>query len=301
MSRPARVLPVSRPVDTVIEFLEAEEARGVTHILLDEGARDGLRELLFRARAAKALQESPGPQPIQQPAPSSPAVTAPPQAIPAHLKIEGQTKIERLDSLRKQAEIWSAARALDTLRDTMVFATGDPDARIMFVGDAPGYEEEKKHEPFVGEAGQKLTVILNTMGLSRDEVYISTIVKFRPSSPRQVTNTRKPTPEEMVACMPLIRAEIDIVRPTCIVALGATTAEGLLGLAGTIAEMRGSWHELDGIPVRVTYHPSYLLQSNANLTIKRLLWEDMLDVMAKLAMPISEKQHGFFLPKSSAS
>lgn len=291
---------MTRPVDTVIEFLEAEQARGVTHILLDEGARDGLRELLFRARAAKAPQESPAPQPNPQPARPSPAAPAPPQPIPAHVTPEGQTKTECLESLRKQAETWPAARALDSLRNTLVFATGNPDARIMFVGEAPGYEEEKKREPFVGQAGQKLTDILKAMGLTREEVYISTIVKFRPSTPRQTTNNRKPSSEEMAACMPFILAEIDIVRPTCIVALGATAAEGLLGLKGAADEMRGSWHVLDGIPVRVTYHPSCLLQTNANLSIRRQLWEDMLEVMEKLAMPISEKQRAFFLPKSSA-
>jgi DNA polymerase len=90
---------------------------------------------------------------------------------------------------------------------------------------------------------------------------------------------------------------VEIIRPECIIALGGTAAEGLLGLSGTVGSMRGSWHEFEGIPVRVTYHPSYLLQSGANLSIKRQLWEDMLEVMAKLAMPISEKQRGFFLPK----
>lgn len=301
MSRSASVPAVPRPVDTVIEFLEAEQARGVTHVLLDEGARDGLRDLLFRARAAKAPQEppmsQPAPRPASQPAlPSSPAA-APPQVIPTHVTAEGQTKTERLASLRTQAETWPAARALGTLRDTLVFATGNPDARIMFVGEAPGYEEEKKREPFVGPAGQKLTDILKAMGLAREDVYISTIVKFRPSMPRQTTNNRKPSPEEFAACLPFIRAEIDIVRPTCIVALGATAAEGLLGLDGIITEMRGSWLELAGIPVRVTYHPSCLLQTNTNLSIRRQLWEDMLEVMDKLAMPVSEKQRAFFLPK----
>lgn len=294
----ASVPPVTRPVDTVIEFLEAEQARGVTHVLLDEGARDGLRDLLFRARAAKAPQEPSAPKPAPQPSQQSPIAPAPPLAIPKHVTAEGENKTERLDSLRKQAETWPAARALGTLRNTLVFSTGNPDARIMFIGDPPGYEEEKKREPFIGPAGQKLTDILKAMGLEREDVYLSTIVKFRPMALRQATNNRKPSPEEIAVCMPFIRAEIEIVRPTCIVALGATAAEGLLALPGTIAEMRGSWHDFGGVPVRVTHHPSYLLQTNASLTIKRQLWEDMLDVMEKIAMPISERQRGFFLPKS---
>jgi DNA polymerase len=225
-----------------------------------------------------------------------PPIAAPP-AAPADLTVEGGSKAERLESLRKQAEHWAPAKALGTLRETMVFAVGNPDAKIMLVGEAPGYQEEKEREPFVGPAGQKLNDILKAMGISREEVYISNIVKFRPATPRQTTNNRKPNPEEMAACMPFVRAEVDIIRPACIVALGGTAAEGLLGLTETVGSMRGSWHNFDGIPVRVTYHPSYLLQSGANLSIKRQVWEDMLTVMEQLAMPISERQRGFFLPK----
>ncbi len=167
----------------------------------------------------------------------------------------------------------------------------------MLVGEAPGYQEERERVPFVGPAGQKLNVILKTMGMSREEVYISNIVKFRPATPKQTTNNRKPTLEEMASCMPFIRAEIEIVRPQCIIALGGTAAEGLLGLTGTVTAMRGAWHDFEGTPVRVTYHPSYLLRSDEDLQTKRQVWEDMLATMEKLGLPISEKQRGFFLPK----
>lgn len=221
---------------------------------------------------------------------------APPPSGP--LQAEGISRVERLASLRAQAEQWPAARSLGTLRETMVFATGNPEARVVLVGEAPGYQEEKEREPFVGPAGQKLNDILKAMGISRGEVYISNIVKFRPATPKQTTNNRKPSPEEMEACLPFVRAEIGIIKPECIVALGGTAAEGLLGLSGPVAGMRGKWHEFEGIPVRVTYHPSYLLQSGATGNAKRLLWEDMLAVMEKLGIPISEKQRGYFLPKS---
>jgi DNA polymerase len=278
---------VSRPVDAVIDFLEAERARGVTHVALDDEAKEALRGLYRRARtgvqAPKTLPETPA---------------APPAAAPvSEISAGGTTKAERLASLRKQAETWAPARSLGTLRETMVFATGNPDARLMLVGEAPGHEEERKREPFVGPAGQKLTDILKAMGLSRDEVYISNIVKFRPATPRQTTNNRKPSAEEMAACLPFIRAEVEIIRPECIIALGGTAAEGLLGGAASVGSLRGSWHEFDGIPLRVTYHPSYLLRSQADLATKRQVWEDMLAVMEKLRMEISEKQRGFFLPK----
>lgn len=283
---------MSRPADAVIEFLESEKARGVSHVFLDEGAREGLRQLIRRSQAKPAVGDQ-GPEPAVNSPPLSAAATIPPK-----VSMEGASKAERLDSLRRQAESWAPAKALGTLRETMVFATGNPDARIMLIGEAPGYEEEKKREPFVGPAGQKLDDILRAMGLSRDEVYISNLVKFRPATPRQTTNNRKPSPEEMAACLPFIRAEIGIVRPACVVALGGTAAEGLLGLTGQVGAMRGSWHEFDGIPVRVSYHPSYLLQSGANLSIRRQLWEDMLAVMERLGMPVSDLQRRFFLPKA---
>lgn len=277
-----------RPVDVFLEFLEAEQARGMSHVHLDEGARIGLRDLHEQVRgepkAAPAILEM-----------TSEAIKSEPVALT--VTVAGTSRVEQLAALREQAEHWAPARALGTLRDTMVFATGNPEARVMLIGEAPGYQEEKEREPFVGPAGQKLNDILKAMGLSREEVYISNIVKFRPATPNQATNNRKPTPEEMAVCMPFIRAEIGIVKPQLIVALGGTAAEGLLGLSGPVTSMRGSWHDFEGTPVRVSYHPSYLLQSGGGNQTKRLLWEDMLSVMEKLGLPISEKQRGFFLPK----
>jgi len=279
---------VIRPVDVFLEFLEAEQARGVSHVHLDEGARSGLRELHERVRG--------GAKPTSA---TLEMAVEPTKAEPVALTVISSdgSRVEQLATLRSQAEQWAPARALGSLRETMVFATGNPEARVMLIGEAPGYQEEKEREPFVGPAGQKLNDILKAMGLSREEVYISNIVKFRPSTPNQATNNRKPTPEEMAVCMPFIRAEIGIVKPQLIVALGGTAAEGLLGLSGPVTSMRGSWYDFEGTPVRVSYHPSYLLQSGGGNQTKRSLWEDMLSVMEKLGLPISEKQRGFFLPK----
>lgn len=279
-----------RPVDAVIEFLEAEQSRGMTHVLLDDAARDGLRDLYRRAQAhgkAGATKETADKSP-------APAVAIP---VPTKVTASGTTKDERLASLRQQAGSWAPAKALGTLREIMVFATGSPEARLMLVGEAPGYEEEKKGEPFVGPAGQKLDDILRAMGVSRAEVYISNLVKFRPAMARQTTNNRKPDAAEIAACLPFIRAEIEIIRPACIIVLGQTAVEGLLGKSDPVGDLRGTWHEFDGIPVRVTHHPSHLLRSDANHEAKRMVWEDMLAVMERLGMPISEKQRKFFQPK----
>jgi DNA polymerase len=289
---------VNRPVDLLLEFLEAEQARGVSHVHLDEGARDGLRQLFERSRpgarpATAEIRMTPEIPAAPAPAPAPAPV---PVAVP-EITTDGVSKVGKLAALRQQAENWPPARALGTLRETLVFATGNPEARVMLVGEAPGYQEEKEREPFVGPAGQKLNDILKAMGLSREEVYLSNIVKFRPATPNQSTNNRKPTPGEMAVGLPFVRAEIGIVQPQMIIALGGTAAEGLLGLSGAVTAMRGSWHDFEGTPVRVTYHPSYLLQTSGGIQTKRLLWEDMLSVMEKLGLPISDKQRGFFLPK----
>jgi DNA polymerase len=278
---------MSRAVDAVIEFLEAEQARGVTHVLLDEEAREGLRGI-YRAAARPAAKPASAVQEAEQP----PGVVAT-LTVPA-----GGTKAERLATLREMAENWQPTRAMGTLRGTMVFSVGNPDASLMLVGEAPGHEEERRREPFAGPDGEKLNMILKTMGLDRKDVYISNILKFRPSTRRQTTNNRTPSPEEITACMPIVLMEVDIVQPQCIVALGNTAAAGLLGLTDNVASLRGKWHMSNGIPVRVTHHPSYLLHSDRDLTLKRQLWEDMLATMEFLQMPVTEKQRNFFLPKN---
>lgn len=164
----------------------------------------------------------------------------------------------------------------------------------MFVGEAPGGEEERQREPFVGPAGQLLTKIIGAMGLQRTEVYISNICKFRPALPNQRESNRKPTAQEMAACLPFVMAEIEIIQPKVIVALGATAMEGLLQWEkAAVSRNRGKFHDFNGIPLAVTYHPSYLLH-NQELTERRKVWEDMMMVMERLGMPISDKQRGFF-------
>lgn len=282
-------------MDTLLDYLRAEEARGTESVFLDEEAKELLRELHRRAHGAKTPAKKPAvvasvslhEEPEREKVPT-PVAT---------ITVRGDSSAERIESLKMQAANWAPAKALGTLRETMVFSTGNPEAELMLVGEAPGYQEEKQQTPFVGPAGQKLDGILKAMGLEREAVYISNIVKFRPSMPKQTTNNRKPTPEEMASCIAFVREEVRIVKPKCIVALGASAAEGLLGLTGAVGKMRNEWHAFEGIPARVTYHPAYLLHGNAGLKDKRMIWEDMLEVMEKLGLEISEKQRGFFLPK----
>lgn len=292
---------MNRPIDVLLDFLRTEEARGVTHVHLDEEAKELLRELRRRSRGTTGTAGSADVARLSKPAGSgaaSAAVSEPVKVAPPVVAAPaGGSAAERIAALARQAETWEPARKLGSLRGTMVFSTGDPEAELMFVGEAPGYLEEQRREPFVGPAGQKLDDILKAMGLSRAEVYLSNIVKFRPATPGQTTNNRKPTAEEMESCISFIRAEVEIVRPRCIVALGGTAAEGLLGLNGAVTAMRGKWRDFGGIPVRVTYHPAYLLHNNSGNRDKRFVWEDMLEVMEKLGLPVSDKQRSFFLAK----
>lgn len=281
---------MSAAVDLLLKHLRSEEARGVKHVYLDEEAKEVLRDLHRRARNGGVTKQESNPLPTG----NQPEVQSTAQSL---IEVTGSTTAEKIASLKAQAGNWSPAKALGTLRETMVFSVGDPDAELMLVGEAPGYQEEHQQEPFVGPAGQKLNDILKAMGLKRETTYISNIVKFRPAMPKQTTNNRKPTLDEMASCLPFVREEVRIVKPKCIVALGGTAAEGLLGLSGSVGAMRGSWHDFEGIPVRVTYHPAYLLHGNAGLSEKRKIWEDMLEVMQQLGMTISDKQRGFFLPK----
>lgn len=266
-------------VETLTHMAEGGQQR----VAVDDEARGILRQWMLDAKRGVV------PAPASGSAPTSAAPAAPAASSEPEMSVE-----EKLDYLRRRAADWKPARQLGTLRETMVFAVGNPRARIMLVGEAPGYEEERQGEPFVGPAGQLLTKILGAMGLQRSEVYISNVCKFRPSmGENQGTANRAPSPEELSACKPLIMAEIRAIAPACIVCLGGSSAKGLLGVQQGVNALRGRWMECQGIPVRVTYHPSYLLRNEA-ISARRALWEDMLAVMEHLQMPITEKQRGYF-------
>lgn len=201
-----------------------------------------------------------------------------------------------LDRIKKDAASCPKCRGLKSLRQKMVFASGNPDSDIMFVGEAPGKEEENQGLPFVGPSGQLLTKIIKAMGINREDVYISNIVKFRPKveSKNQGAANRKPTSEEMSASLEYILAEIEVVQPKLVVALGGTAMEGLLAINGSVASARGKLHDLGNCKAMITYHPSYLLRSRNSKQDKRKVWEDILMAMEYLNMPISPKQRSFF-------
>lgn len=196
--------------------------------------------------------------------------------------------------LRDKVLNCSVCRSHVKLDKKIVFGVGNLDADIFFCGEAPGAEEEIQGEPFVGKAGQLLTKVIQAMGLQREEVYIGNIMNWRPEMPTPYGN-RPPTQEEMAFCLPYLKAQVAIVKPKVIIALGATAVNGLLGPDNKrrMGEIRGKWFEFQGVPLMVTFHPSYLLRNDTSYA-KRQVWEDMLKVMEQLHFKISDKQRKFF-------
>lgn len=207
------------------------------------------------------------------------------------------TNAERLAALCEQMKSDPVCNAHLHKGKHLVFGEGDPEASVFFCGEAPGAEEEDQGRPFVGPAGQLLTKMIAATGLSREQVYIGNIMKWRPELPTPYGN-RPPTPEEMAYCLPYLSKQTEIIRPRVIVALGLSAVNGLLGFDPDrrIGAMRGRKLEYRGIPVVATYHPSYLLR-NDSAKSKRAAWEDFLAMMEIAGLPISDRQRGFFLKK----
>jgi len=203
-------------------------------------------------------------------------------------------KAELLDPIRERVCACTKCEHLACSRTQTVFGVGNPDADLMFIGEAPGVDEDQQGEPFVGRAGQLLTKIIKAMNLAREDVYIANILKCRPDMPSGSFGNRAPTTKEMQTCRPYLVEQIDVIQPKVLVALGAVAVEGLLGMRGTMRELRGRWHAYNSIPLMITYHPAYLLRKQEP-SEKRKVWEDMLEVLERLDRPITERQRNYFL------
>lgn len=185
-------------------------------------------------------------------------------------------KAEALERLR--LDIGECLRCkLSMGRKNVVFGEGNPDARLMFIGEGPGKEEDLKARPFVGDAGQLLDRLIGRMGLKREEVYIANVVKCRPPG------NRDPEDDETSTCIPFLKAQIGIIQPEVIMTLGRISAHALLGTATPISRLRGKWMELDGVPVMPTFHPAYLLRNPKD---KNLTWADAVQVLKKLGLEV---------------
>lgn len=169
-------------------------------------------------------------------------------------------------------------------RTRLVFGEGSCRARVLFVGEGPGREEDLEGRPFVGEAGRLLTRIIKAMGLTREEVYICNVVKCRPP------NNRDPEREEIETCFPFLTQQINIIRPQVICALGRIAAQELIGRDFKITHDRGKWHSFMGIPVMPTYHPAYILRNpSRERQLKGHVWEDVQKIMTSLGLEVKKR------------
>jgi uracil-DNA glycosylase len=250
-------------IDGTLRFLTQQKESGQKFIQVDQEVLKGLKA------------PAPGTKSLARPAVSA-------------------DKRAAYDKLEAEIKACIQCAHLVSFRKNVVPGVGCLDADIMFVGEAPGADEDAQAEPFVGRAGQLLTKIIKTMGLCREDVFIGNILKCRPDVDTPSGN-RKPTPAEMETCLPWLWRQIELIQPKVLIALGDTAVKGLIpDLRIGITKLRGQWLQFRNIPLMPTYHPAYLLR-NQSLALKRECWEDMLAAMERANLPISEKQRGFFL------
>jgi uracil-DNA glycosylase len=237
-----------------------------TRELVLKAAHPKRRTLRVSPEVAALLEALPGPQ-------------APVSASQAYsgTQSSGVSSVEASEGTGADLGALSAVVAqctrcpLSGLRTQTVFGDGNPHAKLVFVGEAPGEEEDRQGKPFVGRAGQLLTAIIEKgMGLPRSEVYICNVLKCRPPQ------NRDPRPDEIEQCEGYLIRQLELIRPRAICALGTHAAHTLLRTTESIGRLRGKWHSYHGIPLRATYHPAYLLRNPAD---KRKTWEDVLEVL----------------------
>jgi uracil-DNA glycosylase len=200
----------------------------------------------------------------------------------ATLATEGAVQHETLENVRKNLGDCQRCK-LGATRKNIVFGTGNPKARLVFVGEGPGADEDEKGEPFVGDAGRMLTRIITAMGIKREDVYICNVVKCRPPG------NRNPESDEIEACTPFLLRQLKSIRPEAIVALGKFAAQTLLETKEPISKLRGRFRDFHGIPLMPTYHPSYLLRTGGNSDSFWDVWGDMTQVLQLLKLPVPDK------------
>ena len=241
-------------IDGTIKVLEDMKRSGVTHVEVSN----------------KTMEEL-GKPPVAM-GTSSPLGTA--ATTPADHTSE-------LAAVEARAKVCVKCGELARCRHSVVFGVGSPHAEIMFVGEAPGHDEDMQGIPFVGRAGDLLTKIIAAMGCKREEVYIANVLKCRPPQ------NRTPLPDEVTNCLPYLLSQIELIQPKVIVALGATAVRALLDVQLGITKMRGHWYTFRGIPIMPTFHPAYLLR---NPPAKKEVWDDMKAVLEKLGREVPKSR-----------
>jgi uracil-DNA glycosylase family 4 len=210
---------------------------------------------------------------------SAPSLTIS-QPYPADLPTAAAGRQQLLDELNTEVRGCKLCRELACTRTQTVFGVGHARPRVVFFGEAPGADEDRQGEPFVGRAGQLLTKIIEACGWQRSDVYIMNVLKCRPP------DNRNPSPDETTNCRPFFERQLEILRPEYIVCAGTVPAQALLETAESVGKLRGRFHQYRDSTVLVTYHPSYLLR---NPSAKKYVWDDMQMLLTKMGLPIPGK------------
>ena len=267
------------------QFLQMMASSGVSHLpqvrLPKPTARPTLsvkRQGSSAAATSKPVASAlPSPKPLSRESAQTPAVSAETGTL---LSGSLNTMEEKTDALLKLAEVVAGCRRcaeLTDFRTQTVFGVGNPNARIMFIGEAPGADEDRQGEPFVGAAGQLLDRIITACGLKREDLYICNILRCRPPG------NRNPLPQEAANCREFLDGQIRIVNPEYIVCWGTVAAQNLLGETSAVGRLRGRFLQYGTAKVLCTYHPSYLLR---NASAKKQVWTDMKFFMKELGVEL---------------
>jgi len=294
-------------LDILLEELKRQKAAGVRRVSITADSLTALKALA----GTPAAQATPAPaKPSAAPAPASirPAVTpvaaAPKPAVVVSaapipdapiFTLAAGTKAERLQALRQLIDACAETKKHLSAPQRPLLGHGSLDAKVVFVGEAPTIVEMEAGQAFAGESGELLQKILSAAAINPADCYFVPVMVWRPEPPTQY-GKRPPTAREIAFNLPYLRAQIDVVAPRAVVALGAQAFEALHGRTPSITQARGQWFDLGGVPLLPTFHPNYLLHT-PSASAKRTVWEDFLLLMEKLGLPISEKQRGFFATK----
>jgi DNA polymerase len=292
-------------LDILLEELKRQKAAGVRRVSITADSLTALKALAGTPAAPAAQATPPPAKPAAAPSPAPARPVVPVSAAPKPAVVSAApmpdapiftlaagTKAERLQALRQLVDACAETKKHLTGSHRALLGHGSADAKVVFVGEAPSLEEMDAGQAFAGASGELLQKILGAAAISPADYYLAPVMVWRPEPPTQY-GKRPPTARELAFNLPYLRAQIDVVAPRIVVALGAQAFEALHGRTPSITQARGQWFDLAGVPLMPTYHPNYLLH-NPSAAAKRAVWEDFLLVMAKLGLPISEKQRGFF-------
>ena len=296
-------------LDILLEELKRQKAAGLRRVSISDESLASLKALAGAPAAspAPAAAAKPAPTPVGArtaapvaavrpvtPVAVKPAVvaTTPVIADAPIFTLPSGTKAERMQALRQIVDACPETKKHLGGSYRALLGHGSLDAKVVFVGEAPSLEEMEAGKAFAGASGELLQKILAAAAINPADCFFAPVMVWRPEPPTQY-GKRPPTARELAFNVPYLRAQIDVVAPRVVVALGAQAFEALHGRSPTITQARGQWFDLGGLPLLPTFHPNYLLHS-PSASAKRSVWEDFLLLMEKLGLPISEKQRGFF-------